>query len=156
VRRSIRVFSNKEARIIKVRQLAISMRKLILLLALGILLFGCTQNSGGNNYGTMPTNSTGTVATTPSGSGGVGTIHTIHIKNFAFDPADITIKKGDTVVWANDDAAPHSIKSDSGTFDQSLISPGSTAQHTFTNAPGAYPYSCGIHPSMHGTITITS
>jgi len=139
------------------------MRKLILLLALGILLFGCTQNSGGNNYGTMPTNSTGTGSTTPSGApsgspsatGQTATTHTVHIKNFAFDPADITIKKGDTVVWANDDAAPHSIKSASGAFDSATISPGSTAQHTFTDAPGVYPYSCGIHPSMHGTITIT-
>jgi plastocyanin len=132
------------------------MKRIVILLALGILLFGCTQyGGGGNGYGTTTPNTSGTGGTTPSGPGGTGATVTVHIKNFAFGPADITIKKGDTVVWANDDAVPHSIKSASGAFDSSPIAPGSTTQHTFTDAPGVYQYSCGIHPSMHGSITIT-
>jgi len=115
------------------------MKKLVLLLVLGILLFGCTQYGGGSP-GTPP-------------GGGTGTTKTVHIQNFAFNPADITVKKGDTVTWVNDDGATHQIKS--AIFPSAPLPNGATFQHTFNEAPGVYRYSCAIHPSMVGSVTVT-
>lgn len=75
----------------------------------------------------------------------------VAIKSFAFSPQDIKVKKGDTVTWKNEDAATHTIKSDS--FQSGDISTGGTYQHKFENA-GTFNYSCSIHPSMTGTVTV--
>jgi len=132
------------------------MKKLMLLLIAGILIFGCTQYGNGGTTPPPPTTNPVTNPVTNPATGGTGNSVTTHIQNFAFNPADISIKKGDTIAWVNDDSVPHQIKSVSGTFDSPTIAPGGSFQHTFSDAPGVYPYSCSIHPSMHGSITITS
>ncbi len=76
---------------------------------------------------------------------------TINIQNFAFSPTSLTVKKGTTVVWTNNDSAPHQIKS--ATFNSSALSNGQTYSFTFDTV-GAFPYSCAIHPSMQGTIIV--
>jgi plastocyanin len=75
----------------------------------------------------------------------------VTIKNFAFSPASLTIKAGTTVTWTNQDSASHTISSAS--FSSGNLATGDKFQFTFTN-PGTYAYSCGIHPSMQGTITV--
>ncbi|MFA6447713.1 MAG: cupredoxin domain-containing protein [Patescibacteria group bacterium] len=76
---------------------------------------------------------------------------TINIQNFAFNPTSLTVKKGTTVVWTNDDQVPHQIKS--ATFNSSTLSNSQTFSFTFDTV-GAFPYSCAIHPSMQGTIIV--
>lgn len=76
----------------------------------------------------------------------------VFIKNFAFNPATLTIKAGTTVTWTNNDPFPHQIKS--AAFNSSPLDQGSTFQFTFS-ALGQYDYSCAIHPSMKGKIIIT-
>lgn len=39
------------------------------------------------------------------------TKHTIEIKRMKFNPAELVVKKGDTVVWINHDFFPHDIAS---------------------------------------------
>jgi plastocyanin len=80
----------------------------------------------------------------------------VDISNFAFSPASLTVAKGSTVVWTNNDSAPHNI-----TFDNSGIpaSPtmqpgGATYSYTFTSA-GTYAYHCSIHPNMLGQVVVT-
>ncbi|MCX6758313.1 MAG: cupredoxin family copper-binding protein [Candidatus Nealsonbacteria bacterium] len=75
----------------------------------------------------------------------------IAIANFSFQPPALTIKTGTTVVWTNEDPAPHQIKSD--TFNSSALSKGETFSFTFVSA-GTYDYSCAIHPSMKGQIIV--
>lgn len=75
----------------------------------------------------------------------------VEIKGFAFNPAELTVAVGSTVVWTNGDAISHDIKSAS--FNSPLLSTGQTFQQKFTTA-GTYDYSCGIHPSMSGKITV--
>jgi plastocyanin len=78
------------------------------------------------------------------------------IKNFAFTPASMTVKAGTVVTWTNDDNASHTVTSDSGTtLNSPAINVGGTFSFTFTT-PGTYAYHCSIHPSMHGTIVVTS
>jgi plastocyanin len=75
----------------------------------------------------------------------------IAIKNFAFSPAELTIKAGDTVIWTNDDSAPHTIKSEN--FNSQTLSTGDIFSFKFARL-GTYDYICGIHPSMKGKIIV--
>jgi len=111
-----------------------------LVLAATVILGGCSL------YG--PTqNNTGTVPMT----GAVVVANTVNIQNFSFNPVVLTIKKGTTVTWTNNDSATHQIKSD--TFNSSGLTNGQTFSFTFTNV-GSFDYSCAIHPSMTGKIVV--
>jgi plastocyanin len=76
-----------------------------------------------------------------------------------FDPAQIPVKVGTTVVWTNKDSAAHTVTSGnpsagpSGTFDSGLIKSGNTFQYKFSSA-GATEYFCTIHPWMTGKVTV--
>lgn len=76
---------------------------------------------------------------------------TINIQNFAFNPGTLTVKKGATVTWTNNDSVPHQIKSDS--FNSTKLTNGQNFSFTFTT-PGTFNYSCAIHPSMTGKIIV--
>ena len=80
---------------------------------------------------------------------------TITMKSFAFSPAQVTINKGATVVWTNEDSAPHQLKSDSGfvAMDSQIIPQDSSFSVVFNQA-GTYAYHCTLHPSMIGTIIV--
>ena len=78
----------------------------------------------------------------------------VPIVGFAFSPKTLTINKGDTVVWTNNDSAPHDVV---GTNNKILSSPtlsrGQTYSFTFTET-GTFEYFCSIHPSMKGSIIV--
>ncbi|MDD1689671.1 MAG: cupredoxin family copper-binding protein [Methanoregula sp.] len=112
------------------------------LLVLACVIAGCAS------YQSTPATAAPPAAT----SGG----NTIAIKNFAFDPASLTVKAGTTVTWTNQDSVPHIIASDTGSpaaFSSSSLSTGASYSFTFTQA-GTYAYHCTIHPSMKGTIIV--
>jgi len=84
----------------------------------------------------------------------------VKIKNFAFDPADIRIKKGTTVTWINEDSDPHKIASNPHPVHTDLpelvsgtLSSGQSYSFTFTKT-GTFGYHCHIHPSMTGRIIV--
>ncbi len=81
----------------------------------------------------------------------VGNSSTIEIKNFAFSPAVLTVQSGATIVWSNQDGAPHTIKSN--LFESPRLSQGQTFEYKF-DQPGIVEYSCGLHPSMKGKIIV--
>lgn len=75
----------------------------------------------------------------------------VSIKDFKFQPAQATIKKGDTVTWTNEDGTVHNVKFADGQ------SPGLQNGGTYSkkfDTTGSFDYSCGIHPSMHGTVKV--
>jgi len=80
--------------------------------------------------------------------------NTVEIKNFAFNPPAITIKKGQTITWTNNDSASHTITS-TGNFDSGVIAPGGQWSFTF-NQTGTFDYICTIHPTMKGTVVVSS
>lgn len=81
---------------------------------------------------------------------------------FHYDPAEIAIPVGTTILWFNDDPLqPHTITSgspeagDSGDlFDSSFMSEGSIFQHTF-DEPGDYTYYCQFHQNAVGKILVS-
>lgn len=80
--------------------------------------------------------------------------YNVEISGFAFNQSTLIISSGDTVIWTNQDSAPHTITSDSGTEIRSQgISKGGTYLHTFTTA-GTYTYHCEIHPLMKAIIIV--
>jgi plastocyanin len=84
---------------------------------------------------------------------------TIEMEDFAFTPAEITIRAGTTVTWVNKDSVQHSATAENGSFDTGLFSPGERASVTF-DQPGAYAYHCILHgdvggQGMSGTISVT-
>ncbi len=99
----------------------------------------------------------GCMSNQPSGGGGGGGTgsSSVNIKNFAFDPANLTIKKGTTVTWTNNDNVDHTVTTTSGpeSFDSGNIKPGGTYTHTF-NTTGNYSYFCKIHPYMTASVTV--
>jgi len=77
----------------------------------------------------------------------------VTIQNFSFQPSDISAKKGDSIIFANQDSVPHTVTSQ--TFDSGQLQNGqSFTLNTSNLSPGTYSFHCSIHPSMTGTITI--
>lgn len=87
---------------------------------------------------------------------------TVVIKNFEFAPATVTVSSGSTVRWENADVANHQVTS--GVVDGNRPRPdGRVASPLFFRGeafvaafpgPGTYPYYCGVHPWMRGTIVV--
>jgi len=75
-------------------------------------------------------------------------------KDFAFTPATVTVPAGQSVTWTNGDSASHSIVLDGGQCKSDPFASGATTTLQF-NVAGSYPFHCGIHPSMKGTIEVT-
>ncbi|HUP26269.1 MAG TPA: cupredoxin family copper-binding protein [Candidatus Limnocylindrales bacterium] len=81
----------------------------------------------------------------------------VTIKNFAFVPAKITVKKGTKVTWINDDSAHHDVTPDQASTDfvaSKLLANGESYSFTFEK-PGTYAYHCSPHPYMKAMITVT-
>jgi plastocyanin len=80
----------------------------------------------------------------------------IDIKNMMFTPSQITVAKGGTVTWTNNDSVAHTVIDDLSNVGGPAsgdIQPGSTYSFTFTKS-GSFQYHCSIHPSMRGTIVV--
>jgi plastocyanin len=78
----------------------------------------------------------------------------VSIANFAFVPANLTIKVGTTVSWTNHDQEAHDVTATSGAFRSPALNAGDHFTFTFTT-PGQYGYVCTIHPFMTATVVVT-
>ena len=83
------------------------------------------------------------------------TENVVIIKDFSFQPAEITIIAGENVTWINKDPYPtvHTASADDMTWSLKMVG-GQNFSRTF-NIPGEYPYHCAIHPSMKGKVIVT-
>ena len=72
----------------------------------------------------------------------VGSV-SISIRNFAYSREKITIKKGSTITWANEDSMAHTVTSTSSSdsFDSGTLEKGQTFSKTF-NSVGTFDYFC--------------
>ena len=116
-----------------------------------------TAACAGNDATTASPTTAAAPATTTTAGAPVATDAVI-VKDFAFGPRAITIKAGTTVTWTNQDAFDHSIVDKTTNAEGPHFGP-VAGPRTFTRnypAVGAYPYFCGIHNSMTGTVIVTS
>ena len=79
--------------------------------------------------------------------------HTVTIEAVAFQPADITVHVGDTIVWVNKDPFPHTVTAASGDLSSPDIAASASWQWTAT-AAGDRSYVCKYHPTMKGTVSV--
>jgi nitrite reductase (NO-forming) len=77
-----------------------------------------------------------------------------------FTPESISIPKGTTVTWTNDDVTLHTVTSGTpeegnvGTeFDSSYMAAGKTFEHAFDTS-GTFDYFCTLHPFMTGNVKV--
>lgn len=72
----------------------------------------------------------------------------------AFGTNPLNVPVGSTVVWVNNDITAHNPISDTGAFSvPSIRSSGGQGSVSFS-AAGTFPYHCGVHPNMVGTIVV--
>ena len=81
----------------------------------------------------------------------------VHQKGRAFSVSEMTVKRGEAVVFENDDTVPHNIMSATpgNAFDLGTQTPGNSTPVTFDEA-GIVAVICAIHPRMRLTITVTN
>jgi plastocyanin len=77
----------------------------------------------------------------------------VGIDNFAFTPAELTIKPGVTVTFENHDDTIHSIVGVGGVFRSKALDTNDKFTFKFDKA-GEYAYFCGLHPHMKGKIIV--
>lgn len=108
-----------------------------------------------SNNNSSPTTSN-TNSSTSGASGKQPMAGTINIRNMMFTPSQITVAKGGTVTWTNNDTTTHTVVDDLSNVDgphSGDIPPGGKYSFTF-NHTGSFQYHCTIHPSMRGTIVV--
>ncbi len=80
-----------------------------------------------------------------------------------FDPSELTVAAGTTLLVANVGGKPHSLTADDGSFDTGIIDPGAQGGRfagknasVTLNQAGTFKFHCEIHPAaMKGTVTVT-
>ena len=79
--------------------------------------------------------------------------HTVTIEGTSFQPAMLTVKAGDSVVWVNKDPFPHTATSEAGRFDSAIIAPDKSWTYT-PKRKGKFPYICTLHTTMKATLRV--
>lgn len=116
------------------RRLPVGIATLLVLL---LAVSSCGYGSGGGGRETTVTGGTAEVM----------------IKDFAFDPTDLTVTRGTRVTWTNKDSAPHTVTADGKAFESGNLSGGQSFSFTFETA-GTFTYHCSIHDHMKGKVTV--
>ncbi len=78
--------------------------------------------------------------------------HTVVIEGLKSFPEDLTVKRGDTVVWINKDPFPHTATA-KGVFDSGSIAAGGSWKY-IAREVGEHPYLCTFHPNMKATLRV--
>lgn len=77
---------------------------------------------------------------------------TVIIKAMTFNPAELTVQKGDTVVWINQDLVAHDVTSDRDhAFYSDTIYVGKSWKMAIMDSAS---YHCSIHPTMTGQLLL--
>jgi len=82
--------------------------------------------------------------------------HTVHQKGKQFSETNVTLKKGDTLVFLNDDNVAHNIYSQSANneFNLGSVTPGHSVPVTFDKS-GDVDILCAIHPLMKMKVKVS-
>lgn len=88
-----------------------------------------------------------------SAASGNSAQHTITIEGVQYNPTELTVRRGDRIVWVNKDPFPHTVTADGGQFDSGSIA--AEASWTYRAVKrGEYAYACRFHPTMKGRIHV--
>ncbi len=77
--------------------------------------------------------------------------HIVEIKDMTFQPAELTLHKGDTVVWINKDIVAHDVTEDHKAWASPALVSNSSWTKVITQSDAYY---CSIHVVMKGKLTV--
>jgi plastocyanin len=120
--------------------------------ALSALLAGCGSSSSSSSQSSAAAKPASTAATGAS-TATKATKVSIAIANYAFKPADITVKAGTKLTFTNHDATAHTATSKTPGFDTGTLKSGQSATVTVSK-PGTYSYYCQFHAFMVAKVTV--
>ncbi len=80
---------------------------------------------------------------------------TIAITASGFNPQEVTVRPGDTVLWKNTDKVAHRVVSDTGTFRSQRIQPGGSFSYRFP-VDSSYSYHDATKTSFTGVVNVLS
>ena len=99
----------------------------------------------------------------PGGStgagGGGGKAVKVGMEGIQFKPDAVTVAKGGTVTWTNNESVGHDVTKEAGpgaefsSGERGAMKQGDTFEQTF-DAAGKIDYVCTVHPNMTGTVTV--
>ena len=79
-------------------------------------------------------------------------VHQVAIRDMQFVPAELSVAKGDEIVWTNEDYFPHTATA-AGVFDSKTIE----SKHQWryrAQQTGEIPYVCTLHPTMKARLVV--
>ena len=123
------------------------------IVACGLVAAGC----GSSNSSSSDTKTQKAAPAAPAPKKAGKTV-AVAMKNIAFLPKSVSVAKGTTVKWTNEDNVNHDVTKKSGpgpdfSSGQGNLAKGATYQQTL-NTPGTIKYVCTVHPGMAGTIKV--
>lgn len=123
-----------------------------------VIVFGVSTYWVWNVASATPVSGQPTVKVSASSETKPAKTVTVRISNFTFDPKDLQIESGTTVIWQNT-TGHHSVTADDGSFDSPIMAPGEEFKRTF-DQPGSIKYFCNLHGAaggqkMAGTLTVS-
>jgi plastocyanin len=143
--------------------LGASMISVILTISLVGIMPSETLAQGTN--ATNATNATSTANATSAGAGGQTSVvmplgSSAATGGAGYEPPEVTVSPGATVVWDNKDNALHTATSGEsptpdGKFDSGIVGANQQSKPvTMPTEPGEYKYFCTLHPFLQGTVTV--
>jgi plastocyanin len=114
---------------------------------------------------TNATNATSRANATSAGAGGQTSVvmplgSSAATSGAGYEPPEITVSPGATVVWNNKDNALHTATSGEsptpdGKFDSGIVGANQQSKSvTMPTEPGEYKYFCILHPFLQGTVIV--
>ena len=115
-------------------------KSLVLTVGMLIGLASCMSDTSTGTYG---------------GGGGTPPPNTVVMTNSTFNPSSITVTKGTTITWTNNDAIVHTSTSNAGLWNTGDIGGGASKTTKFDSV-GTFNYFCVYHRSMGmvGSVTV--
>lgn len=77
--------------------------------------------------------------------------HVVEIKDMKFQPAELIVHKGDTVMWVNMDIVTHDVTENNKTWASPPLNTGDSWEKVITKSDAYY---CSIHITMKGELTV--
>jgi plastocyanin len=79
-------------------------------------------------------------------------VHTVEIKQMKFQPSELKVQKGDTVIWINQDIVAHDVTEASAkAWTSSVLNTGKSWKMV---AAQSFDYYCSIHVVMKGKLIV--
>lgn len=90
----------------------------------------------------------------PAGETATPRRHVVEIRAMTFQPAELTVAPGDTVVWVNRDIVPHTATAggENG-WDTNILAPGDSGRYV-VEGDADRSYVCSLHLGMQGRLIV--